>query len=343
MNKKYNTYVNMTFSTADEYDNISHYEEKIASDAYRDYRRKWLENPKNLIIGEGPLHIDVEITDFCNLKCKMCPRSVHDIHNNSNDTFMSFDLLKDIVDEARDLDVLSIKFGIVSEPLSHPMFYEMVKYANEIGFEDIAVITNGTLLNESLSKKIIEAGLTKINISFDSPVKETYESIRRGADFYKTIANIKKLIEIRDSMNSPTPLLRVTMVKLDENKNERQLFYETFKPFADRIAYLDYVEYNDDALLDYSILNNKIFDNYVCAQLWQRLSIDENGLVYPCCGINRDEAFSWDFKQYGLKSIWQNKSQELRNNFINNTWKEIPMCRRCVARVRGATLKDGKV
>ena len=339
----YSVFVNRGFTTVDEYDNISRYEENIASDAYREYRRKWAENPKKLILEEGPLHIDIDPTNFCNLKCKMCPRVVTKTHENEKLSYMDFDLFKDIVNQAKALGVPSVKFGILTEPLVHPQFVEMIQYVKKTGFEDIGVVTNATLLNEDLAKGLIEAGLVKINVSFDSPVKETYESIRIGASFEKTIANMKRLIEIRNNMNSPTPLLRVTMVKMKENKPERQLFYDLFKPFADRIAFLDYEEY-DDALADSTVLDYEEFDNYACSELWLRLTIDSKGMVYPCCSGTIYRDFAWDFKRFGMKAIWQDKVEVLRDAFSNNTWKQIPMCKKCLSRIKSlSTLDDGKV
>ena len=344
MNKKFNTHINRGFATIDEYDNISKYEEEVASIAYKEYRRKWSNNPKNLVLEKGPLHIDIDPTNYCNLKCTMCTRTRLNSISNKKEKLqcMDFDLFKDIIDEAKVLDVPSIKFGILSEPLVHPKFVDMVQYVSNKGFVDIGLVTNATLLNEDKARKLIGAGLMKINISFDSPVKETYEAIRVGADYDKTLNNIKKLIKIRDDMNSLTPLLRIQCVKLKENSNERALFLELFKPIADRIAFIDYEE-KDDTLADYSVLNNSEFDNYICSQLWQRLTVDSFGIAFPCCAGTAFKEISWDIRQYGIESIWQDKVQILRDSFINNTWKEIPMCRKCIARAWTANYDDGKV
>jgi len=341
--KNYTVFVNKGFSAAEEYDNISKYEENVASDAYREYRKKWLENPKNLILEGRPLHIDIDPTNFCNLKCTMCSRTVLKIHEGENLKYMDFELFKSIVDEAKKLGVPSVKFGILTEPLLHPRFVDMVQYVSDMGFEDIGVVTNGTLLTEDLAEKLIKAGLIKINISFDSPIKETYEAIRVGANFDKVIGNIRNLIEIRNKLKSPIPLLRITMVKMEKNEQERELFQDLFKPIADRMAFIDYEEYDED-LVDYEVLNNAEFDNYACSELWQRLAIDCDGIVHPCCSGTKYKEFIWNFSEHGLEQIWQQKVSVLRDAFIDNTWKKIPMCGKCLGRIRNTSiLKDGKI
>jgi molybdenum cofactor biosynthesis enzyme MoaA len=274
----------------------------------------------------------------------MCPRVVRKTDEGKKTHLMDFDLYTQIVDEAAELGVPSIKFGILTESMVHPRIVDMVEYAASKNFVDIGMVTNATLLKEDTARKLIKAGLKKINVSFDSPVKETYEAIRVGADFDKTINNMRRLIEIRNEMNSPTPLLRVTMVKMKENENERKLFTELFKPFADRIAFLDYEEYDDNLMKKNNILESPQFDNYMCAELFQRLTIDCHGMVFPCCSGTIYRDFAWDFKEFGLEAIWNKKVQALRDAFFNGTWKKIPMCSKCLGRVTDAeTLKDGKI
>jgi MoaA/NifB/PqqE/SkfB family radical SAM enzyme len=42
---------------------------------YKEYRKKWKEYPEKRIVGEFPLHVDVESTNACNLRCVMCTRN----------------------------------------------------------------------------------------------------------------------------------------------------------------------------------------------------------------------------------------------------------------------------
>lgn len=46
----------------------------LASDDARfaTYRKKWAENPQNLTPGDMPLHLDIEVTSLCNLRCPFC-------------------------------------------------------------------------------------------------------------------------------------------------------------------------------------------------------------------------------------------------------------------------------
>ena len=40
---------------------------------YKEYRKMWRETAVNHIKTDFPLHLDIEVTSYCNLACPMCP------------------------------------------------------------------------------------------------------------------------------------------------------------------------------------------------------------------------------------------------------------------------------
>ena len=67
--------VNPTYTEIIVSDNFKKWEDSKTG-KYQEYRKKWWENPKNQIIGNFPLHLDIESTRKCNLRCPMCPRTI---------------------------------------------------------------------------------------------------------------------------------------------------------------------------------------------------------------------------------------------------------------------------
>ena len=51
--------------------------------------------------------------------------------------------------------------------------------------------TNATLLNDTISKKIIDSGVDVVFFSVDGASKETFEKIRVGANFERVKENIR--------------------------------------------------------------------------------------------------------------------------------------------------------
>lgn len=69
----------------------------------------------------------------------------------------------------------------------------------------IFVSSNGIMINEERAKLLCNSSLRDIQISIDSPEKETLEFIRRGADFDKLIKGIKTLVRVRNEMGKEYP------------------------------------------------------------------------------------------------------------------------------------------
>jgi sulfatase maturation enzyme AslB (radical SAM superfamily) len=63
---------------------------------FREYRKKWREWPENFITGDFPLHLDVEPTNTCNLRCPFCATT----HNKYHRGFMKESVWKKIIDES---------------------------------------------------------------------------------------------------------------------------------------------------------------------------------------------------------------------------------------------------
>ena len=113
--------------------------------------------------GLPPAEIWIEPTNFCNLRCKMCPQSGGLTREKG---FMNLELYKKIIDEVGKWKPI-IKLFNLGEPLLHPEIVNMIKYAKKKGCY-VMINTNATLLNEKKSIDIINSGLDEISPSVDT-------------------------------------------------------------------------------------------------------------------------------------------------------------------------------
>lgn len=302
---------------------------KKKSENYKIYRKKWVKNPKEFILDKAPLHLDIEPTNACNLKCPMCPRTVLINDNTKEGNFevgtMDMSLFKRIIDEAADIGVYSIKLNWLGEPLIHPNIVDMVYYAKSKGIIDVMLNTNGVLLTEQLSKDLIEAGLDKIFFSFDSPYKNEYENIRIGANYEQVLNNILTLKKCRENLNKLNPLTRVSMVINDIKTNKYNDYINLFRDLVDIIAY---VEYRNPIGTPNNKKANKV--DFACSQLWQRMFIAWNGDVIPCCVDSEKELLIANLKNDCIIDIWHGENyKNLRQLHRNGEWWKINRCKNC--------------
>ena len=72
--------------------------------------------------------------------------------------------------------------------------------------------TNGTLLDEDKSRRLIDSGLDQFAFSFDGFDAETYEKIRVNAKFEKTVGNIVRFLEIKKEMGAKKPATFIELI-----------------------------------------------------------------------------------------------------------------------------------
>ena len=165
----------------------------------------------------------IEPTTKCNLNCKMCFR-----HTWFDEPIcdLSLEDYRHVL-ETMPKTVETIFFGGMGEPLFHKDILEMIRLAAETGRE-VELLTNGTLLTESMINGIMDAGLTRLWISIDD--LETHSSINADAAHGdldhsghdhsgRVLSNIRMLNKLRQKRIS-TLCLGITFVAMKSNVHQ---------------------------------------------------------------------------------------------------------------------------
>ena len=248
-----------------------------------EYRKLWKETAINHVKTEFPLHLDIEVTSYCNLLCPMCPRTHRVEMGKWENRMMKLETFKKIIDEGCKKGLRAINLNNFGESLFNKNIIEMIRYAKKKGVLDIMMHTNGTKMDKNLDKDLINSGLDRIIFSVDSISKEIYEKIRVNAKFEDTIKNIKKFYNSRRELKSSKPSIRISMVRMKENDHEAKNFKNFWGDYADEISYTDYR--NQDGLDKVNRYTREKKENksYACPALWQRMTINATGEVTACC------------------------------------------------------------
>jgi len=131
----------------------------------------------------------VEITNKCNLNCATCMRNVWDVQYGG----MSLETFKRILSSLEDMPQKpEIFFGGYGEPLSHPQCLDMIELAKAAG-HSVALISNGTLLTEQVSQRLVDLRLDKLWVSLDGASPECYVDVRLGDALPQIIENLSRL------------------------------------------------------------------------------------------------------------------------------------------------------
>lgn len=297
---------------------------KIRDNKLQEYRLKWKENPAKHIVERFPIHLDIESTSICNLKCPFCAGTYEKYSYGS----MAMDLYRKIMDEGSEKGLYSIKLNFRGEPLIHPKIAEMVAYAKQKGIVDVFFNTNATLLTEGIAKKLIDVGLDRLIISFEGYSKEIYEKNRVGAIFEKVVDNIRKISGLKKRLGSEKPTLRLQTVAITNDKNYLEKYKAFWQDYADEITCIDM----RDERFDYSCIDAA---GWECPYPWRRLCITWDGLVLTCPFVNRSsEKYEWQglgvIGERSIEEIWNGSDmQEIRENHLNGCSHNIEPCKYC--------------
>ncbi len=299
--------------------------------AFLEYRRKWAENTRNKTLTRFPMHLDFDLTNACTLECPFCPRTQLVKKQMYPGTyFMSFDIYEKALREGADKGLMAINLNAGGEPLLHKDLPRMVKLASELGILDIMLHTSAVSLTREMATELFDSGLTKLIISFDSPVKEHYEKLRAKASFEQVVANIKQAVAVKRERALPTPFIRINMVLMKENAHEREQMVEMWKDQVDGIGFLEYINYYQWDDEDRYLQEVQYQENFVCEKPWQRLGIAHDGRIKFCHLDDLDEVTLGSLNEKTVEQAWHSEQiQRYRSLHLEGRIREVDLCAKC--------------
>lgn len=278
------------------------------------------------VIAPVPRVLKLEVTNACNLKCKMC--------GNKNMTrakgMMPIELGKRAIREAAAIGIKEVALFSTGEPLLCQHLESLILEAKANNLYCF-LTSNGMLLDEKATEMLFRSGLDSFKCSIDGTNKQEYESIRKGGNFDILLGNIKHLRRRRDELGSKLKII-CGMVLLDENKNKVSAFKELFGSIADDFLVANAANIggkNREISCDESFDFDK---PKLCHMLWDAIVVNYDGKITACCIDFDAELVYGDYNSDCLLDIWNNDiMQKWRNGHLSGDTKSIPLCNKCDA------------
>lgn len=248
---------------------------------------------------ESLLNVYMEPTNRCNLNCSFCAR------DNMNREFAMLDMetFQNTIDSLPEGTYITLAGN--GEPTLNPHFYDMVSYASRKNMH-VSVITNGCTLNEANRKKLINSGISRVQISFQSLDKKTDEQVMEGVKFEKVLLNI--LAFIKEVRESETPIyICISTVEIEEGKE----FAKVTKEFWSKMPIDNYYEgkllsLQTDSKKIKEIKRERAEQYRSCASPWISVKVNANGETNPCV---------YDFSsKFSIGNIKENTLDEILNS-----------------------------
>jgi MoaA/NifB/PqqE/SkfB family radical SAM enzyme len=286
-----------------------------------------------------PFVLFVDPSSACNFRCKFCPTGDRTLIKKTGrwQGIMEFDLYKKIIQDLKEFDcpLKVLRLYKEGEPLLNPHLPDMIRYAKQNGIADyIDTTTNGSLLSNDLSLRLVDAGLDRINISVDGISDEQFlEFTRTKVNFKHYVENIRFLYNNRQNCE-----ICVKIAGDFLSDKEKQCFFDVFGDISDRIFIENIapcwpefdVEQRTGAKMSTGIYDNPLSVVNTCPYIFYSISVNSDGSVSLCFLDWARKLIIGDVRRQSLRDIWFGSDLYYYQmmNLKGNRLK-IPVCNTC--------------
>ena len=162
--------------------------------------------------------LEMEVTTRCYLRCIHCEHTYFDKSYLNQD--LRFDTFRKLMDGIPNLKWINLTGE--GTPFLNPDFMRILDYCKHKGVyvdfsHDFVRITDEEI------RSLIGWGIDRIYWSFDGVMKETYNNVRVGANYWEVLENIKRLVGLKREMESPLPEICFRYAFFKDNVDEVEM------------------------------------------------------------------------------------------------------------------------
>ena len=315
------------------------------------------------LIAIYPRNVELEITSRCDKKCIFCE---HTYWKEAN-WDLNYENMIHITSQFPKLKWVNLTGE--GDSFLNRDYLRIIQYLKS---RNVAVylVDSFDLITKEVATKLVDLGVDGIYISFDAATKETYEFIKQGCTFDRTLYNIRNLIEIKKEKKSPIPELCFRFVvntinylempdyidlihSLGKNKEIGDNFTiefvgllhypQTAEYFLEKIPedIIDEVnkrakKYNFNIMFSHP---GKEIPPLEACSAWVEPYIMMEGYVLPCCQVlqtnDRDKLRKYAFgnvNETPFKDIWYSDRYKTFRKMIPDSKGQVPiLCQGCRA------------
>jgi radical SAM protein with 4Fe4S-binding SPASM domain len=287
-----------------------------------------------------------ESTLKCNLQCVHC--YAYDFKTNSTD--MDFRSICNMIDQFAEMGGLEVLIS-GGEPLLRNDIYEIIEYIVGKPLNTL-LLTNGTLINPEIAKRLKNAGLQSAQVSLDGSTADTHDRYRGIiGSFDKTVSGISALQDEGISIKIASVLNKLNYEQVFElidfcnkweiipnfglqqpkgrAKDEGKQFELSFHEYTTKMIEINRhlcEKYGEDRLLLYS--NGEIKSSNRCNAGVYGLAIASNGEIWPCRDFIGHSKSLGNIMKGRLFDIW-NSDQPMLSLLRNQKIGGINICNEC--------------
>lgn len=300
-----------------------------------------------------PTHLQVEPTNFCNLRCALCPVS-EGLNRPSGQ--MNFDIFKNFIDGIGDY-IFIILLWDWGEPFLNPAVYDMISYAEKRNIKIVSSTNGHIFARGDNAEKVVNSGLDSLIFAIDGITQETYERYRKGGDLNTVITGIKRVVSVKRALNSKTPFINLRFIPMKHNEHEipklkdfarslgvDALTIKTLNPHDEYITAEDSRKFLPENPLyqrfkyDPGTYSRIRLERSPCKTLWNMPVIHCDGKVSPCTFDPHGKYSIGDLTRETFKDIWWGTPYRRLRRQFHEDYRKNEQCAVCSYAFEGGAL-----
>ncbi len=271
-----------------------------------------------------PAHMKIELTNFCNLACPMCP---HD-QMEREVGYMKPELFRRIID----MSAPQLEFAYLhhlGESLFHGKIGELIQYGRGKGVA-MGLSTNATYLDHRKARVLLDSGLDFLVISMDGASPDTYARIRVGGDFATTLDNVRAFFELKRQIPNHLTVV-VQMIVTDANRQEVAPFAKLWAQTGAQVMIKEARDWAGQVkLLKLGKHTPPPIEHSPCKMLWTELTVLWDGTVVPCANVYEKQNVLGDLSRQTLDEVWNGEPMKaIRRAHVEDEVGGVEVCGTC--------------
>ncbi|OGP13996.1 MAG: hypothetical protein A2054_03880 [Deltaproteobacteria bacterium GWA2_55_10] len=202
------------------------------------------------ILNSAPRRIVFELTNRCNFNCIMCGREA--VNFKTND--LSFEMLKACEPFFTKTEEITLHGW--GEGTLHPKLGAILEYLNTFPKLRKYFVTNGSTLPK-IMEHVFAHHVDLIAVSLDGATPETNNYIRKGGNFVREVANVKRLMAEKAARGLDYPYVNFVFTAMARNIHELPAMVELTRETGVAELKVVYLTIFEHALAQESILDKQ--------------------------------------------------------------------------------------
>ncbi len=276
-------------------------------------------------------NIIIELTNYCNWRCKYCFVEKQELNKLSKDKVCA------VLKELKESGAYHVTFT-GGEIFTYEECIEVIVFARKLGFE-VEILSNASLINEELVKKLADIHIEKFSCSIFSMNEDIHDKFVESKN---SLQKVKHNLSLLKLYNIPVEVkVGVTNYnKYEWNQIEEYCKENGFNFIVD--CTIRPSNEGDNSIVDYALSKDELtelinildkkqditkFDNcdenFICSDSRCSLTIKANGDVCPCV--------NWPYivgniYESSIVEIWNSKKFKKIRSL---TWRDTIKCHEC--------------